>query len=102
MDQAKQELLKVLQETRVLLALTDNDFSWSRWVDAEEALTEFDQMVANIASDRFSDLSKLSNLYGPTAAIQEVSLSSGWGREFLDVAAKFDSALAGYQRETRI
>ena len=102
MQKAKIELLKVLRETRELLALPDNDFAWSCWDDSEEALTEFDQLVANIESDRFFDLSKLSFLFAPTAPIQEVSISSGWGREFVDVSAKFDSALAAYQREIQI
>ena len=102
MHNAKIELLKVLSETRDLLALPDNNFCWSCWDKFEKALTEFDQLVANLESDHFFDLSKLSFLFAPTAPIQEVSISSSWGREFVDVSAKFDSALADYQREIQI
>jgi len=29
-------------------------------------------------------------LFAPTGPIQEVSLSSGWGQEFLELAERFD------------
>jgi len=96
---AKAELLKVLQEVRALLALPDNDFAWSCWDNATEALSEFDRYVANIEAERFFNFSDLSILFAPTAPIQEVSLSSGWGQEFVDVAARFDAALYEYQRQ---
>lgn len=102
MHNAKEELLNVLKQTRELLALRENDFNWSRWDNAGEALIEFDQFVSNIELDCLFDLSRLSTLFAPTAAIQEVSLSSSWGQEFLDVAARFDTALAGYQHEIQI
>lgn len=99
---AKEGLLNVLKETRELLVLPDNDFAWSRWDDTAEALSEFDRLVANIESDRRFDLLDLAVLYAPTGSIQEVSLSSGWGREFCDVAARFDAALAAYRQDLQI
>ncbi|MBN8417437.1 MAG: hypothetical protein J0L73_00830 [Verrucomicrobia bacterium] len=102
MHNAKEELLNVLKETRELLVLPDNDFAWSRWDDTAEALSEFDRLVANIESDRRFDLLDLAVLYAPTGSIQEVSLSSGWGREFCDVAARFDAALAAYRQDLQI
>ena len=102
MHSAKDELLKVLKEARELLVLPDNDFIWSRWNDAVEALTEFDALVSGLVAGHCDDLSRLSILFAPTGAVQEVSLNSGWGREFCDMTARFDFALADYQRETRI
>jgi hypothetical protein len=102
MHSAKKELLNVLKETRELLALPENDFAWSTWDDTAEALSEFDRLVANIESDRRFDLLDLAVLYAPTGPIQEVSLSSGWGREFCDVAARFDAALAAYRMDLQI
>jgi hypothetical protein len=32
-------------------------------------------------------------LFAPTGPIQEVSISSGWGNEFLDLAERFDRAV---------
>jgi hypothetical protein len=97
MPNAKDTLLQVLRETRVLLALPDNDFAWSRWNNATEALSDFDGFVSDIEAARSFDGSKLSILFAPTGAVQEVSESSGWGEEFLRVAARFDSAFAQYE-----
>ena len=91
----KDDLLKILRETRGLLALPDNDFAWSSWNNSDDALNEFDQIISDVESDRFFAFSKLTLLFGPTGPIQEVSISSGWGKEFLDVAARFDVALTG-------
>jgi hypothetical protein len=30
----------------------------------------------------------------PTGSLQEISISSGWGDEFLEIAARFDRAVA--------
>jgi hypothetical protein len=41
----------------------------------------------------------LSILFAPTGPIQEVSLSSGWGGEFLKLASTFDAALDEVYRQ---
>ena len=94
MDAARQELVEVLREARALLAQPGNDFAWSRWEDRDEALRELDRNIAAIASGSLPERLGLSILFGPTGSIQEVSVSSGWGYEFLAVAARFDAAEA--------
>ena len=36
----------------------------------------------------------MANLFGPTGAMLEVNVSSGWGLEFLEVAERFDKEWA--------
>ena len=98
MRDAKRQLLDVLRETRALLARPDNDFCWSTWESAADALAETDRFISAIESDRPFDHSQLSILFAPTADIQEVSVSSGWGDTFCNVAARFDAALAQYEQ----
>ena len=98
MPNAKETLLQVLRETRALLARPGNDFAWSTWDDATEALAELDVFISDIEAGRRFDGSKLSILFAPTADVQEVSVSSGWGDEFCRVAERFDSAFAQYQQ----
>ena len=85
----------VLLDARALLQRPGNDFSWSSWGDAKEALAEIDQIIAEIRPGHIprSRLS-ISVLFAPTGPIQEVSVSSGWGDEFLALASRFDAALA--------
>ncbi len=87
---ARQELVEVLREARALLALPGNDFAWSSWVDGQAALAELDRQIAAIERGQLPAELDLDVLFAPTGPMQEVSLSSGWAQDFLDVAAKFD------------
>lgn len=89
---AREELVASLREVRALLALPDNDFLWSSWKDAAEALAELDGYIAAIEAGQLPPQFTLVVLFAPTGPIQEVSLSSGWAHEFLAVAARFDAA----------
>jgi hypothetical protein len=86
------ELIGVLREARALLALPGNDFVWSRWEDAADALAELDGHIAVVESGQLPPRMTLSVLFGPTGPIQEVSIGSGWRGAFLDVTARFDGA----------
>ena len=87
------KLIAVLRDARELLALPDNDFAWSSWDDAADALHEIDELIAQIAAGELPKRSALEVLFLPTGPIQEVSVSSGWGQEFLRLATKFDAAI---------
>lgn len=91
-------LLQILQETREFLAFPGNDFARSTWNNAAEALAELDTFISAIVAGRPFDHSGLSLLFAPTADIQEVSLSSGWGDEFCRLAKRFDAAFARYRQ----
>lgn len=82
-----QKLITVLKETRAFLALESNDFSWSSWRDQDQAIAEIDSIIAELENGSVPDIRVL---FAPTGSIQEVSLSSGWGREFLELAERFD------------
>ena len=86
-----QGLIAVMRDARDLLARPDNDFAWSSWEDREAALAEVDEHIATLERGSVPDLSVL---FLPTGPIQEVSLSSGWGSEFLSLAERFDREIA--------
>lgn len=87
------KLIAVLGEARELLALPGNDFVWSSWDNAADALHEIDGLIREITAGELPKRSTLVVLFLPTGPIQEVSLSSGWGQEFLRLATKFDAAI---------
>ena len=80
-----------MREARELLALPGNDFDWSSWEDQRAALAEMD---AHIDALERGAVPNLSVLFLPTGPIQEVSLSSGWGEDFLRLAERFDREIA--------
>jgi hypothetical protein len=92
MDAARAELRRVLQDARSLIALPNNDFAWSSWQDPDAALQEIDGLIAALEAGQSPSRLGMSVLFAPTGPIQEVSLSSGWVREFLALSARFDAA----------
>jgi hypothetical protein len=88
------KLLFVLEEARELLAAAENDFSWSSWQGRDDALDEIDTLLSVLRSGRLPSVLTLKVLFAPTGPIQEVSLSSGWGDAFIELAERFDDAIA--------
>ena len=90
----RHELIQILRDARSLLALPDNDFSWSSWEDATAALSELDGYIAALERGDLPSHPDLAVLFAPTGRMQDVSISSGWGYSFLAVAERFDRVAA--------
>jgi len=86
------ELISVLTEARTLLTLPTNDFSWSSWEGEEASTKEIDALIHSLQAGRLPPRPDLDVLFVVTGPIQEVSLSSGWGWEFIALAERFDRA----------
>jgi hypothetical protein len=93
MSDAKTKLADVLREAIVWLQRPDNDFAWSSWNDAAEAVSELTAHIATLDAGKLPPKLDLTVLFAPTGPIQEVSVSSGWGEEFLSLAERFDCAV---------
>jgi hypothetical protein len=91
-DVKKQALLKILRDSRALLARPDNNFAWSSWRNAQAALQEIDGLIERVSLGA-ADPQELRVLFAPTGPIQEVSVSSGWGDAFLQLAERFDDVM---------
>jgi hypothetical protein len=87
-------LTTVFEETRALLALPQNNFDWSSWEDTADALQEIDYILKRLREGSNARQLSLGIFFAPTGPIQEVSLSSGWGDEFIDLSNRFDAAMA--------
>lgn len=85
--------IAIMEETRTFLTRPDNDFSWSTWKDATAALREIDDLISRLKQGALPPRLALTVLFLATGPIQEVSINSGWGKEFLSVAKRFDSAI---------
>jgi len=86
-----QKLIGILKETRALIGQAGNDFSWSSWRDQDQALLEIDKIIAELEG---GSIPEIGVLFAPTGPLQEVSLSSGWGNDFLELADRFDKEYA--------
>ena len=91
MKSAREVLVEVLEEAKALLARPENDFAWSSFGGCKEAIAEIDEHIARVKNGDTSRRPDLRMLFAPTGPIQEVSVSSGWGDEFLELAQRFDA-----------
>ena len=99
MSDAKHQLADVLRETIAWLSRPENDFAWSSWDDAKAAVSEISAHIATLDAGKLPPELDLVVLFAPTGPIQEVSLSSGWGDDFLELSERFDRAVGrAYRR----
>ena len=89
-----EKLIRVFEEARILVALPENEFIWSSWQDTESALEEIDGILETLRSGGIPTRLTMSVLFAPTGPMQELSIDSGWGQEFLALAERFDEAMA--------
>ena len=86
-------IVRILRKVRALLARPDNDFVYSHWAGAEDATDEIDRWIDRIETvERDIPRRDIDLLFAPTGILQEVSVSSGWGDEFLRLAEDYDKA----------
>ena len=85
------KLIDILKEARALVARDDNDFLWSSWTGQEHAIAEINSIIAELEN---GSVREIEVLFAPTGPIQEVSLRSGWGNQFLELAERFDKEYA--------
>lgn len=89
-----EDLLDIFLRARDLIARPENDFAWSSWNDAQDAVAELDAIIAELQAGRLPDALTMQVIFAPTGPMQEVSLSSGWGNRFMGLAEEFDAAFA--------
>jgi hypothetical protein len=53
-------------------------------------------LLSQLKAGEFPSADSLRVLFLPTGPIQEVSVSSGWGDAFLELANRFDAAMVNY------
>jgi hypothetical protein len=91
-----QDLIAVLLDARELLEKSENEFSWSSWQNADHAIGEINGLLQQLEAGQLPERIALEILFLPTGPLQDVSLSSGWGDEFLKLADIFDVIMMFY------
>jgi len=88
---AVQEQLHRLKE---LLSVPTTDLVWqSRYSTSEEAISDLELLEKGVLNNDQASVDELLFLLAPTGSLQEISISSGWGQEFLDIAAALELEL---------
>ena len=86
------ELITLLTEAKRLLGMsTESPFSS---VSPSQAMAILDREVAALKRyGRPTSKIELKLLFGPTGPIQEMSMTGGWSRKYMELASKFDAAV---------
>jgi len=69
----------------------DSNMVWTHYDNAKQLRDELDATVEKLKLGDKSALEELNNLFLPTAALQEHSISNGWPDDYLNLAEKFDN-----------
>lgn len=87
------ELVDILLEVKQLLSSQDTDITWTHYSSVIEVISDLDVYIEALMKDSRFNLRELQIFFAPTGVLQEISMSSGWGKEFLEIAKRFDVAL---------
>ncbi|MFD0750657.1 hypothetical protein ACFQZS_10915 [Mucilaginibacter calamicampi] len=68
----------------------ETDVVWSRYATPQHLSDDLNEKIAKLKLNDHQVLNDLCILFGPTSSFQEISISNGWGDEFLEIAEKFD------------
>lgn len=75
-------------EDKVKLPTTD--LEWTSYHSVQELLDELNDCTNRLRKNDLSYIEKLKVLFLPTGDLQDISISSGWGQEYLTIAERFD------------
>lgn len=83
-----ERLISALEETISLLRNSQSS-EWST-LSVEEIIRRLEAEVGKAKNARPMDINLLDRLFAPTGAIQEISISNGWGTMFLRISEVVD------------
>lgn len=86
-------VISILLEVRSIIDSLYTDVVWSRFNNVNEALEYIDSSIEALTRQDGSVLDDLKILFAPTGSLQEISIRSGWGNEFIEISSKFDAAM---------
>jgi hypothetical protein len=93
------KVVKILEDLIDLVKNEETDLAWSRFNTVDELFDELLDHINKLINKDFSKLGDLILLFAPTASLQEISISSGWGSQFLIISEEFDYAIAELRKE---
>ena len=84
-----QKVADILRQVKLKIQ-HDTDTVWAGVETPVEFIEELNQDIENIEFCEFSALEKIQFYFLPTGKYQEISISNGWGDEFIEFAENFD------------
>jgi hypothetical protein len=84
-----QKIAEILIEVRSKVNL-DTDVVWSEYDNPQQLLDALAKDIQNLHACDSMTLSKVYLQFSATGTYQELSISNGWGDEYLELSRQFD------------
>ena len=86
-------VIKILETIKKIIQSPETDIFRSRFDTNEVVVNELENHINKLREENFDNIENLIILFAPTSDLQEISLSSGWGKQFLSISERFDHAI---------
>lgn len=67
---------------------------WSKYEHIEELIAEIEVIAVTLESKDRTALLQVHNMFAPTGPLQEISITNGWGKVFLELSERVDNLIA--------
>lgn len=84
-----QKIAGILKQIRAFIS-KETDTVWAGFDNSDKFLDELNQDIEKIETCNFQTLEKVHVEFLPTCTYQELSMSNGWGEEYLELSTEFD------------
>ena len=91
MEAEIKEIIRLLKIIKKYVSIKDSDVTMSTFNTSEEVIKTVDTHITRLSESNISKINELIVLFLPTSDFQEISISNGWGEEYIEIAKKFDS-----------
>ena len=85
--------IEQISRLKNLLSLPTTDVIWSSYNSADETIKDLEDIEKGLRESGKNAVDRLCFLLAPTGDLQEISINSGWGNEFLDIAAALEKSV---------
>ncbi len=86
-------LIALIEKIKDLVNKQGTNVLWTHYDSKEEVINELERHIMLLHKEDFSKINELILLFAPTSDLQELSISNGWGKQFLVIAEKFDKII---------
>ncbi len=86
-------VINILESIKEIIKAPETDMIHSGFDSSEDLIEELDKHIQNLTKEDFSKIDDLIILFAPTSDLQEIAIDNGWGKLYIDISEKFDSAL---------
>ena len=84
------EAIKQISRLKILLSLPTTNVIWSNYNSADEAIKDLEDIEKGLKGSDKNAVDRLCFLLAPTGSLQEISISSGWENEYLEIATALE------------